>query len=166
MAKARNPLPTELIDEYLELRDGGVVVWKKSPFHRIKVGDEAGSTSPDFHKRIGLKGGSYGYHRIVYYLAYGVDSLGYEIDHINRNPQDNRPENLRLADERQNKWNTRCQSGCKSGLRGIRARFWGANTYWEVRFRGKYIGSFKTRDEAIAAWEAVTKPYMGEFFPQ
>jgi len=164
MAKARRPLPTGLIDEYLDLFDDGIVVWKKSPHPTIKAGTPAGRSSVRNHKQIMIKGRAYGYHRIVYYLAYGVDSVGWEIDHINGDPSDNRPENLRLADESQNKWNTGCQKRCKSGLRGIRARFWGASTRWEARYRGKYIGSFATKEEAIAAWEKVVKPHAGEFF--
>lgn len=164
MAKAKHPLPTSLIDEYLLLSDGGVVLWKKSPHPTIKVGACAGRTSAQNHKQITIKGHAYGYHRIVYYLAYGVDSVGWEIDHINGDPSDNRPENLRLADESQNKWNAGCQKRCKSGLRGIRARFWGASTRWEVRCKGKYIGSFASREEAITAWEDAVRPVAGEFF--
>jgi hypothetical protein len=164
MAKARKPLPTDLIDEYLKLEEGGVLVWKKSPHPRIAVGAKAGRSGGKRHSQVCLKRKHYGYHRIVYYLAYGIDSLGWEIDHINRDPSDNRPENLRLASEAENKWNAGCQANCKSSLRGIRSRFWGASTKWEARYRGRYIGSFDSREEAVAAWEAVVKPYAGEFF--
>lgn len=164
MAKARRPLPTDYIDEHLQLCEGGILRWKKSPHHVVKVGDVAGNDPGNGYLRVSLKGHAYGYHRIVYYLAYGVDSVGYEIDHVNRNPRDNRPENLRLATETENKWNKGCLPKSKTGYRGIRKRFWGQSYRWEVSFRCKYIGTYKSLEEAIEAWESVAKPYAGEFF--
>lgn len=164
VAKASKALPVDLINEYLELQDGGILVWKKSPHPRISVGTLAGRSSKRYHNQVTLCRQNYGYHRIVYYLAYGVDSLGYEIDHINRDPSDNRPENLRLATESQNKWNKGCLLNCQSGYRGIRKRFWGQSYRWEVSFRCKYVGTYKTLEEAIEAWEEVVRPYAGEFF--
>jgi hypothetical protein len=164
MPKAKKPLPVELIKEYLALEEGGILVWKKSPHPKIPVGTKAGRQPKGHHLQVTLQRAAYGYHRIVYYLAYGVDSVGYEIDHINRDPLDNRPENLRLATEIENKWNKGCSSRSQSGYRGIRKRFWGKSYSWEVRFRGKYVGTYKTLEEAIAAWESVAKPFAGEFF--
>jgi hypothetical protein len=164
MAKSRLPLPTEYIDEYLSLGAEGIVRWKKAPHPRIQVGTVAGNNPGNDYLRICLQGKAYGYHRVVYYLAYGVDSLGYEIDHINRNSLDNRPENLRLATESQNKWNKGCSPKCQTGYRGIRKRFWGQSYRWEVSFRCKYVGTYKTLEEAIEAWEEVVRPYAGEFF--
>ena len=164
MAKARLPLPTDYIDEYLELLPGGVLAWKKSPHPRIAAGEKAGRKPKGNHLQVTLNRRAYGYHRIVYYLAYGIDSIGYEIDHINRNPEDNRPENLRLASESENKWNKTCQSNSKSGYRGIRKRFWGKSYRWEVTFQCRYVGSYQTLDEAIQAWEREVKTIAGEFF--
>jgi len=164
MPKARKPLPTDLIDEYFQLMEGGLVVWKKSPHPKIPTGTKAGRTPKGRHLQIMLRGSSYGYHRIVYYLAYGVDSIGYEIDHINRDPTDNRPENLRLSTEVQNKWNKGANVNNKIGQRGIRQRFWGQSYRWEVSFRCRYVGTYKTLEEAIEAWEKVAKPYAKEFF--
>lgn len=164
MAIARLPLPVDLINEYLELKDGGVLVWKKSPHPRLPVGTPAGKKPKGHHLQVMIKKRSYSYHRIVYYLAYGIDSLGYEIDHINRNPIDNGPENLRLAEGWQNKWNTTKRNKTNTGYRGIRKRFWGASYRWEVVFRSQYIGSFGSLEEAVKAWETVAREHAGEFF--
>jgi hypothetical protein len=164
MAKARRPLPTEYIDEYLELDDGGVVRWKKPPHPRISVGSTAGSDPGNGYWRICLQRKPYGYHRVVYYLAHGIDSLGYEIDHINRDPTDNRPENLRLATTSENKWNTQRRNKTNVGHRGIRKRFWGASYRWEVTFRGKYVGTYKSMEEAVQAWSERAKAHAGEFY--
>jgi len=164
MAVARIPLPGDLIKEYLELRPGGVLIWKKSPHRAIRVGTRAGRTRRHGHSQVTLKKQNYGYHRIVYYLAFGVDSLGFEIDHINRDPTDNRPENLRLATPTENKWNTTKRNNTSAGHRGIRKRFWGASWSWEATFRGQYVGAFSSLDEAIAAREALARKHAGEFY--
>jgi hypothetical protein len=164
MAKAKLPLPTQLIDEYLELREGGILAWKKSPHPRIPVGTLAGRRPKGNHLQVTIKSKAYGYHRIVYYLAYGIDTIGWEIDHINRDPQDNRPENLRLASETENKWNTVKRNKTNVEHRGIRKRFWGANYTFSVSFRQKYVGSYPTLEEAIAVWEEKARQHAGDFF--
>ena len=164
MAKAKNPLPTEYINEFIELQDGGLLVWKKSPHHTVPIGSRAGNDPGNGYLRVTLKGRPYGYHRIVYYLAYGVDSIGYEIDHANRNSLDNRPENLRLATVSENKWNTKRRNKTNVGHRGIRKRFWGRNYTFEASFRGKYIGNFPTLQEAVEAWEGRAREHAKEFF--
>lgn len=164
MAKAKHPLPTDYIDEYLELCPGGILQWKKSPHPRISVGTAAGRDSGNGYWCITLRKRSYGYHRVVYYIAYGKDSIGYEVDHINRDPSDNRPENLRLATISQNKWNTTKRNKTNVGHRGIRKRFWGRNHTFEVSFRGKYVGNFPTLETAMEAWESRARDHAREFF--
>jgi hypothetical protein len=164
MALARTHLPVDLIKEFLALEEGGVLVWKKSPHPRIPIGTRAGRTPKGHHLQVTIKGKAYGYHRVVYYLAYGVDSVGHEIDHINRDPLDNRPENLRIAEGWQNKWNTEKRNKTNTGHRGIRRRFWGASYRWEVVIRNKYAGSYGSLEEAVEAWEKIAKAHAGEFF--
>jgi len=164
VAKARNPLPAALIEEFLRLDDNGILIWKKSPHPRIKAGDRAGRVPKGKHLQVTINKKAYSYHRIVYYLAYGIDSLGWEIDHINRDPTDNRPENLRLASESDNKWNTQRRNKTNVGHRGIRKRFWGQSYRWEVTFRGSYVGSFSSMEEAVDAWESRAKDHAGAFF--
>jgi hypothetical protein len=101
---------------------------------------------------------------VIWFLVYGEDPGQMQIDHINRTRDDNRTENLRLATSQQNKWNRKCLPGSASGYRGIRKRFWGKSHTWQVTVRGKYIGSYKTLEEAIAAWEEKARQYAGEFF--
>jgi hypothetical protein len=164
MAAAKYPLPTEYIDEHLELCPGGVLKWKKPPHPIIPIGKAAGRDTGNGYWAVTLKKRSYGYHRVVYYLAYGKDTLGYEVDHINRNPSDNRPENLRLATTSENKWNTTKRNKTNVQHRGIRKRFWGLNHTFEVSFRGKYVGNFPTLEKAIEAWETRARNHAQEFF--
>lgn len=59
-------------------------------------------------------------HRLIYEMFYGKDSVhGYEIDHINGDPKDNKIENLRLADRHLNGRNQKMTSRNKSGVTGV-----------------------------------------------
>lgn len=58
--------------------------------------NSTGSYDKDGYLIIKVKGKQFKYHRIVWLLNYGDFPNG-EIDHINRNKNDNRIENLRLA---------------------------------------------------------------------
>ena len=88
--------------EWLEYRDG-LLYWKKCTSRT--------GTGPNQPGKIaGCKSGAYGYkvlnfrnvqysqHRIVWEMHNGVIPEGLSIDHIDRDKQNNRIENLRLAD--------------------------------------------------------------------
>lgn len=75
-----------------------------------------------------------------------------EIDHINRNPLDNRKCNLRFVTKSENQLNKKCQYNNKIGYKGIRIRDNG--TYQaRIMINGKSIsiGHFKSLNEAILA---------------
>ena len=90
-------------------------------------------------------------HRMVYY-AYNQywdiwdGSQDNSIDHINRNKDDNRIQNLKLATHRQNMWNTDAKGYSKRPSGG-----------YEVRIRlpdgkRKHVGTFKTEEDAHNAY--------------
>ena len=88
------------------------------------------------------------------------------VDHINRNPNDNRKENLRICNENQNKRNRSLYKNNKSGFTGV---YFNKNKYLAyIRVNNKLIrlGSFVNKDDAIRIrLEAETK-HFGEFAPQ
>lgn len=85
------------------------------------------------------------------------------VDHVNRDGLDNRRENLRLATHSQNAANMRVQKHNKLGVKGVsrsKKRFTA-----RIRFNGVlyFLGSFKTIEEASAAYEAKAVELFGEF---
>ena len=61
-------------------------------------------------------------HRLVWEQANGTIPDGYVIDHINRNKQDNRLANLRLATRAENNCNSGLRSDNTSGVKGLSKR--------------------------------------------
>jgi len=71
-----------------------------------------------------------------------------EVDHINRNPLDNRKINLRIVTRRINKLNRDLDPRNKSGYRGVswNGYSWTANAWFN--YCRMYLGSFSTPKEA------------------
>lgn len=81
---------------------------------------------------------------------------GEEVDHINRNPADNRCSNLRLCSRSQNNMN-------KQGVRGVSP----FRDKWRARIKinntDKHIGLFETKEKAVAARRKVEKQLFKEY---
>jgi hypothetical protein len=106
-------------------------------------------------------------HRIVYALHHGRDPYPLEVDHINRNPLDNRPENLRVATRSENASNKGVQANNKSGHRGV--TFCRKTGKWQAQIGHNkkciFLGRFATPQEASEARNRAEKQIHGEFSP-
>lgn len=69
------------------------------------AGDVAGSKKPNGYYRIGSTKPSLQVHRVVCELAHGPIPEGFEVDHKDRNPSNNAPDNVRAVDKSQNGFN-------------------------------------------------------------
>lgn len=91
--------------------------------------------------------------------------LDKEIDHINRNPLDNRKVNLRLANKSQNMMNRGPQINNKSGIKGvcwsIRDKMW--RVYLTMNRKIVYSSMHKILDDAINARKLAAIKFHGEF---
>lgn len=100
------------------------------------------------------------YHREITGFEHGI-----EVDHINRNPLDNRRENLRPATRKQNIRNTSVRSDNISGYKGV--SWVSARGEWLARIvhDGGIIsrGPFKCRHEAAKVYNELAMKYHGEF---
>ena len=140
----------------------GALTWKVSKGHR-KAGAQAGCVKRTGYRRIGLGGKSYPEHRIAWAMHYGVWPER-DIDHINRIGSDNRIANLRLATQSQNNANQGVYCTNRHGTKGVTplsSGKWQAQI--QVNGKSHYLGCFKSKDDAAAAYAKASRRFFGEF---
>lgn len=132
--------------------DGGVLRWKIKN-HRSKPGDAAGTILRNGYVQVKIKQKRYYAHRIVWMMHYGEIPVGFEIDHINHNRQDNRIENLRIVSRKQNRMNSSMYSNNSSGFNGV--RWCNDRMKWIATIRAngkeKNLGRFDSFGDAVLA---------------
>lgn len=148
------PLPSLRRLRYLlALRSDGVLIWKRPTSNRVKPGMQAGRWCRGY-RCVSIDGQGYAAHRVVWALANNKLPGQLEIDHVNGNPQDNRPSNLRACLRYQNVLNTKLRSDNTSGSKGVSYDPSSQSRPWRSYFKGKRLGRFKTAEEALAALHA------------
>lgn len=90
------------------------------------------------------------------------------VDHINRNPLDNRRDNLRRATIQKNNWNKSKQKNNTSGVSGVswhkQKQNWSASISCDKK--QYHLGYFINKNDAIRARLNAEVKYFGEFAPQ
>lgn len=150
------PLPSqERLKELFDYdQDTGLITWRIKPSKPVKIGQKAGSPNPrSGHESIKIDRKLYKSSRIVWMWVYGEDPGDYMVDHINRNPQDNRVSNLRLVTNQENQFNT----DARGATWNKKLQKWLAAI--NVGDKRYYLGLFKTEAEAVAAYQAAKEIY-------
>ena len=129
------------------------------------AGRLAGTDKSGRHVRVGVNGDSVLAHRIIWEMHNGPIPDGYEIDHRDLCPNNNRLSNLRLATPSQNRCNTRKRSHNTTGLKGV---FWDKSRAKWVAYIGVNgtqinLGRYITKGLAAVARAKATLKYHGQF---
>lgn len=143
----------ELLSDYF-YTDSGRLFAKKAYAKRVKAGQEVGC----YNGRgliVVCDYKSYHVHRVIYFLHFGIWPSGV-IDHINGNPLDNRPENLRSVTQGQNTRSyAKKRKGSTSQYRGVhwfkRDGAWQAQIMYEGQKH--HLGYFLVEEEAALVWD-------------
>ena len=87
-----------------------------------------------------------------------------QIDHIDRNPLNNKIENLRVCTQAQNHINSKTPRNNTSGYKGV-LKTPSGKFQARLGFKGKklYLGLFDSAEEAAECVKRVTKELYGEF---
>ena len=148
-----NKLTQKDIEKLTYNPETGDVIWNvdSGRWGNIKSGSLAGSLRKDGRRVIRLSKDVliYSYH-IPFILEGGIPE-GYEVDHIDGNPGNDKRSNLRLVTSTQNKYNMRIPKNNTSGFKGVH---WNAPTNsWRVRLRingeHTHFGLFDNLEDAV-----------------
>lgn len=121
----------------------------------------AGTFDRHGYGKVGVCQQVIGLHRVIWMMMYGAIPDGYTIDHRDRNPSNNRLDNLRLATRAEQQQNrSRVSSGFPRGVRARRGRWVGT-----VKANGETFnaGSFDTMEQAEEAVIELRTLLHGEF---
>lgn len=134
----------------------GLFNWKISTSARRAAGSLAGCRRPSGYFAINLDGVSYPAHRLALFWFHGKPSECQHVDHIDRNPSNNRLLNLRELTCSENLQNSKVNSRNVSGIKGVswdsRERKWCASLQVNKRFLR--LGLFKLMEDAVEARKA------------
>ena len=136
-------LTQDLLQELFEYRDGSLYNKLTRAPNQTK-GKVAGSLNPsNGYMRVKIKGRTYQLSRIIWTYHNGDIPEGMQIDHIDRDPLNNRIENLRVVDQAQNEWNKPFEN----------VNFEKGRWRARIQCRGKdhYIGLFVDKQDALSA---------------
>jgi HNH endonuclease len=158
------PLTREQVSELLSYDpQTGVFIWKKSRGGK-RAGDVAGSINTNGHRLISINERRYVAHWLAWLMHHGVWPHK-EIGHRDRNPDNNRISNPRLATRQENCRNGSGRHGGSSKFRGVSRASGGKKWKAYLRLDGKqrYIGRFESEIDAAHAYDAAARTHYGEF---
>lgn len=159
-----NELTRESLQSLFDYREDGNLIRKTTTSHNAKIGDVAGGMRPDGYYRLHVNNKRYLLHRIIFLYHHGY--LPKYLDHIDRNPSNNRIENLRPATSSQNHMNARKRdSDNSSRFKGV--SFHTQNHNWKSRIyingKEQHIGVYESEKLAALAYNEVAIELFGEY---
>jgi len=148
--------------DLFEYRDGSLY-WRVKKSYRVDIGKEAGCKNSHGYQVVRVNNVLYGVHRIIFLMHYGY--VPKYVDHADRNPLNNRIDNLREATASENACNKIVQSNNKSGCKGVH---WKKQIkHWVVEIQvnkaKKYLGIYKDFELAALVASEARELYHGKF---
>jgi len=144
----------------------GIFTWKRFMGGSAKAGSVAGSLDTKGYIQICIKKKLYLAHRLVWLITHGVWP-DHHIDHIDMNPLNIKPSNLRKCSHSQNHQNTKVRSDSSSGVTGVSFSKLSGKWLAYINVSGKRyrLGLFECMDDAIKA-RVKAKEEMHLFHPK
>lgn len=176
MKLKREEITLEMVRECFDYKDG-FLYWKVDQAKNVKKGSLAGHLKKysDGRRVLMFYGRDYYASRMIFFWHNGY--WPHIVDHADRNPLNDRIENLREATRSQNNCNKNSKPRSSSKYLGVSLhitttkifseKFNEVRTYtrmgWRVKIKDIYIGYFKTQEEAALAYNKAAVKYHGEF---
>ena len=148
------PTQSELLERFDYNPETGDLTYKT---HRSAKYIGTKVKTDDRYSKVRVNGKRYKVHRLIWMIMTGEDPGEMFVDHINQDKQDNRWCNLRLA--------TKVQNGVNVSRQTNHLTPWGYLVRCSDAGKRVYVGTFKTQEEAQAAYSERLKLLHGEFAP-
>jgi hypothetical protein len=152
----------EKLHEMFYVTSDGRLMRKISTSSRARAGQEAGNTK-GCYREVRIETTQIRTHRVIFAMVNGW--WPNEVDHINMNGRDNRPENLRAATHNQNMCNCGPRKRNKSGIKGVswskETKKWYASICYQQRTYS--LGHYEDIEKARTAYNEAAKRLHGEF---
>lgn len=163
--EAEQILTKEFLHSVFSYEDGNIV-WKVDRLANKCKGKVAGTKDNFGHLNVTLGGIVFKVHRLVWIMHNG-GPCEHDIDHINRNPSDNRIENLRKTNDISNQQNRNYRKKSRCGFRGVyfRKKYSTYQASITVNRERIYLGCYRTAIEASIAYETAAKKFFNDFYP-
>jgi HNH endonuclease len=137
--------PVEVLRELFSYDPESGVITNRVSRSVSRAGQETGTQRPDGYRSVTLNRERYLVHRIAWKLHTGAEPPVH-IDHIDRDPTNNRFSNLRASDPLNNQGNRKPKTNRYAA--GVKRN----GTRWVSQGGGRYLGSFDTKEEAHQAY--------------
>jgi len=142
----------------------GVLYWKHDRRGGgARKGLVAGCMRPSGYSAVWVHGRAQRLHRLIWNY-FNNTCEGYLVDHKDGNTRNNLIENLRLATYQENRRNSLGNKKSQVGFKGVHLKGKGFQAQLWVDGRNKSFGTFRTPEEASAAFEAAAKALHGDFY--
>ena len=138
----------------------GLLYYRISLAPSAMIGEIAGNIRPDGYVSLSLDRLRLLAHRVIWLMYHGEFPHNY-IDHIDRNPSNNRLENLRISSPLHNQRNRNISSNNTSGTSGVHLEKRSGKYRARIKILGKdkHLGLFKLKEDAVSARKEAEREY-------
>ena len=161
-------LTQEMVKEMFDYRADGKLIRRHATMGNGNYAGRVVGTTPDGtrnnrYSATKVHGQSWRVHKLIYFYHHGI--VPKQLDHINRDTEDNRIENLRLASNSENACNRKMFSNNTSGCKGVswhkaQSRWF---VYVDTNKKRKNIGYFDDLELADLVSTEARDLYHGKY---
>ena len=162
MRKLNDLTQLELLQEVSYNSESGMFISLKNSKCR-KIGDLLGTLTKRGYVVIRVLGNQYKAHRLAWLYMTGSFPKGM-LDHKDTIKSNNQWSNLREATTYENAWNVGVHPKSSTGFKGVCKRKCGYEVSIQANGKRKYLGVFKTAEEAGKAYTEAAKQLHKNFF--